>query len=99
MNVDPKKYDVKYLAASALLTDRPHYVQSMYFGPHATLVAQYKIYLGSSTAGELLYHVTLSAGIPLFLDFEVPLYFSRGLYVEFASNGSSVTVQYLDENK
>jgi len=83
------------LTASGRLSEKPCLIYSICGIGIADASNVYRVYDGSSTAGEL--KMTLVAG-SYSSDFRLyasPMYFSKGIYVEFTTNGEEVTVQFM----
>ncbi len=55
----------------------------------------YTIYDGQSNAGKVMMRLVAAGYASDFRLFAAPLYFSKGIYVEFTTNGEEVVIQYM----
>lgn len=84
------------LTASGVFTARPCLVSCLCGIGVADATNVYTIYDGFDTAGKAIMRLVAVAYTPDFRPFNPPLYFARGLYVDFTTNGSEVFAQFLE---
>lgn len=84
------------LTASGLVTDRACLVYSICSIGTSQTSNVFNIFDGFNTGGK---HIMTLGGAQYFSDFRLfamPLYFAKGVYVEFATNGTECFVQYME---
>lgn len=81
--------------ASGLISEKPCLIYSICGIGLADASNVYSIYDGSSTAGKLKFRLVAGSYASDFRLYASPLYFAKGIYVGFTTNGEEVTVQYL----
>lgn len=81
--------------ASGKISEKPCLVYSICGIGIADADNVYGIYDGSSAAGKLKMRLVAGSYSADFRLYASPLYFVKGIYVEFTTNGEEVTVQYL----
>lgn len=82
------------LTASGLVIAKACFVFSAHGFGNAAATNQFDIYDGSDSSGR---HIFSLSGIQWFDDhisFDPPLFFAHGIYVDFATNGTAITIQY-----
>jgi len=55
----------------------------------------YTVYDGQTTGGKVMFRLVAGAYATDFRLYACPIYFSRGLYIDFTTNGEEVSLQYL----
>lgn len=84
------------LTASGLACDRPCLVYSICGIGVADATNLYRIYDGFNTSDDLIMSLVAVSYVADFRLFSPGLYFAKGIYVEFTTNGAEVFVQYLE---
>lgn len=82
--------------ASGMVSDKPCLIYSICGIGISDNTNVYTIYDGSSTEGKVMMRLVAGSYSADFRLFAAPLYFHKGLYVDFTTNGSEVFVQYIE---
>lgn len=83
------------VTTSGLISDSPCLIHSICGIGIADASNVYSIYDGQSAAGDAKFRLVCGSYDSDFRLYAAPLFFSKGLYVEFTTNGEEVTVQLL----
>lgn len=84
------------VVASGRVSEKPCLVYSICGIGIADATNVYTIYDGHSTAGKDMMRLVAVAYSSDFRLYASPLYFANGIYVEFTTNGSEVSIQYME---
>lgn len=84
------------LTATGVVSNVPCLVYSICGIGLAQASNVYTIYDGQNAEGKVKLRLTAGAYSSDFRRFEEPLYFAKGLYIAFTTNGEEVTVQYFE---
>lgn len=90
----PEKLEQTFVTAEALICERPCFLYSVIVEGHATLVARFTVRNGFDTNAERLFAAALARGQSGFFRFDVPVYFSRGLFFDNTEQCQSAMFQY-----
>lgn len=82
--------------ASGVVSEKPCFVYSICGIGIADATNVYTIHDGHSTTGKAIMRLVSVAYSADFRLFATPLFFAHGIYVDFTTNGSEVTLQYLE---
>ena len=82
--------------ASGTVSKKPCLVHSICGIGVADATNVYSIYDGHGTSGKLIMRLVAVAYSSDFRLFASPLYFAKGIYVEFTTNGSEVVLQFME---
>ena len=82
--------------ASGIVSEKPCLIHSICGIGIAETSNVYTIYEGQSTAGEVMMRLVAGSYSADFRLFAAPLYFSKGIYVDFTTNGEEVVVQFME---
>ena len=93
------KYQTKRLAASGLVCDRACLVSFIAGIGWSAGANRFHVYDGFDTGGELKMSLVAKLYTADVRPFPIPLLFSRGLYVDFETNGYECFVQYLETGR
>lgn len=83
------------LTSSGIASEKPCLVYSICGIGIAQTSNVYTIYDGQSTAGKVIMRLVAGSYSSDFRLFASPLYFSKGIYVDFTTNGEEVMIQYM----
>jgi len=83
------------VTGSGVVSEKPCLLYSICGVGVADATNVFTIYDGQSTAGKVIMTLVSVAYNSDFRLFAAPLYFSKGIYVEFTTNGSEVTLQFM----
>lgn len=84
--------------ASGVVCETPCLIHSICGIGIAQASNVYSVYDGQNTEGKLRFRLVAGSYQADFRLFAAPLYFHKGLYIEFTTNGEEVFVQYLELN-
>lgn len=82
--------------ASRIVSEKPCLVHSICGIGIADASNVYTIYDGQSAAGKVIMTLVAGSYDADFRLYAAPLYFTKGIYVEFTTNGSEVVVQFME---
>lgn len=94
-NLDDIK--TKRITASGLICDRPCWVYSMIGNDYDSASSLMNVHNGRDTGGEIKLDLSGTTYGSDIVVFNIPVYFSKGVYVNFASNGYSCFAQFIPE--
>lgn len=83
------------VTASGIVSEKPCLIYSICGVGVAGSTNVFTIYDGQGTGGKIIMTLVTVAYNSDFRLFASPLYFSKGIYVEFTTNGSEVTLQFM----
>lgn len=81
--------------ASRIVSEKPCLVHSICGIGIAIEANVYTIYDGQGTGGDIIMRLVAGTYSSDFRLFAAPLYFSKGIYVEFTTGGSEVVIQFM----
>ena len=84
------------LAASGLLTDRACYIFAMCGIGIDAAANVFNVYDGFNTSDRQIMTLGGIQYQPDFRSFSTPLFFAKGVYIDFTTNGSSFFIQYAE---
>ncbi len=84
------------ISASGLFTDRPCLVYSLCGVGVADATNVFTVYDGHNTTGRDIMRLVSIAYSSDFRLFASPLFFAKGLYVEFTTNGAEFFAQFME---
>lgn len=93
---DVRSLRIERLTGSGSFTKRPCLVYSLCGIGVADSTNVYTIHDGFGTNDRVIMRLVSIAYTPDFRPFYIPLYFAKGLYVDFTTNGVEVFAQYLE---
>jgi hypothetical protein len=96
---DPKDWTLKAMTADALLSKVPVFVKGVCMQASSSGNATVAIYNGVDTSGEKLMAVHSQQYGQCGKEYEIPVYFNRGLYIDIGNNVALFTIQYQEEGK
>lgn len=93
-------FDVPVIAhgriiASGLVSETPCLIYSICGIGLADTSNVYTVYDGQNTEGKVKFRLVAGAYSADFRLYACPLHFTKGLYIDFTTNGSEVFIQYL----
>ncbi len=83
------------VVASGVVSKKPCLIYSICGIGIAETSNVYTIYDGQSVAGDIIMRLVAGSYASDFRLFASPLYLSKGLYVDFTTNGEEVMIQFL----
>lgn len=86
---------VERATASRVVSEKPclvHSICGIGIGDESNV---YTIYDGQGTGGDVMMRLVAGQYSSDFRLFAAPLYFSKGIYVAFTTNGSEVVIQFM----
>ena len=83
------------VTGSGRVADTPCFIYSVCGIGIAQSSNVYAIYDGQSTGGDLRFRLVAGTYASDFRLFASPLYFAKGIYIDFVTNGEEVVIQYL----
>lgn len=84
------------VTATGRVSEKPCLVHSICGIGIADTSNVYTIYDGQSSAGKPMMRLVAGSYASDFRLFASPLYFSKGIYVDFTTNGSEVVIQFME---
>jgi len=81
--------------ASGVVSEKPCLVHSICGIGIAQTSNVYTVYDGQSTAGKVIMRLVAGSYSADFRLFAAPFYFSKGIYVDFTTNGEEVVIQFM----
>ena len=81
---------------SGVVSEKPCFVYSICGIGIAETSNVYTIYDGQTTAGKVMMRLVADSYSADFRLYASPLYFAKGIYVDFTTNGEEVSIQYLE---
>jgi len=87
--------DLETVLASGLICEGPCFIYSICGIGLAETSNVYGVHNGSSDKGKREFRLAAGSYASDFRLFASPLYFSKGIYIDFTTNGEEVTVQFL----
>lgn len=91
---DPNWVAWEWITADRLLSNSPCYLVSAHFQAAAAGVGNTSIVNGQDTGGEVVFTFVAAASTGRALDLKVPLWLSKGLFIDVGANTQGVLVQY-----
>jgi len=85
------------ITSSGLICDRPCWVFSLIGNDYSNTYSLMNVHNGRSTAGTIILDLAGNSNGSDIVVFNQPVYFTKGVYVEFSSNGYSCFVQFVPE--
>ncbi len=106
VRVDPSTWSIKewkkvatvYTTADRLICPTPCFLFSFFASGYKNDNGELHLYDGHGAIGNPKYHIRVAATDSKFLDFSVPVYFTKGMYLDIVNKIDSVTIQYLPWN-
>jgi len=101
--VDPAQWSIKewkqvatlYTVRDILVCPTPCFLISVFMQGDSSDDGTFQLINGHNVNGEVKYVPRTPPQSSLFIDFSVPVYFSRGMFLDMINKVDSVTVQYL----
>lgn len=82
--------------ASGRVSDKPCLIHSVCGIGIASTSNVYTIYDGSDNTGKVMMRLVAGSYSSDFRLFAAPLYFGRGIYIDFTTNGEEVVLQFME---
>ncbi|GAH87031.1 unnamed protein product [marine sediment metagenome] len=106
VRVDPAQWSIKewkqvatvWTNASRLLCPTPCFLLSMNVAGYRNDNGELMLYDAHGAIGSEKYHIRVMSTDSKFIDFTVPVYFSKAMYVNLVNKIDCVTIQYLPWN-
>lgn len=97
--MEPNIDDIKTerITASGLLCDRPCWLYSLIGNDYANTESLMNVYNGRDTGGIIVLDLSGSKYGSDIVIFNIPVYFPKGVYVNFTTNGYSCFAQFIPE--
>lgn len=92
---EEKDTSTERVTASGLVSDEPCFLYSIAGIGIGDTTNVYTIYDGHNTSGEAKMRLVAGSYAADFRLFSIPIFFTRGIYVDFTTNGSEVVAQIL----
>ena len=97
--IEAKKWITASLTADELLSIHPCLVKHICLVANTTGASTALVYDGESTTGKLKLALSCITSTHFSDDFDTPVYFHRGIYVDVGANCTLFVIQYKEEVK
>ncbi len=106
VRVDPSQWSIKewkqvatdYMTADRLICPTPCFLFSVFVSGYRNDNGELHLYDNQAAIGNPKYHIRVMSTDSKFIEFNVPVYFTKGMYLDIINKCDSVTIQYLPWN-